>query len=171
MTDLTKKELSLVLFRSLSAYSMIEALNNLSFHFPQIAGVSDTKMYMAAFIQTLMPSLLLFIAGIVLWIISPAIARYFDKNNYKDDIKSHSYDYEPMIYSALGIFIFVNALAELSKTLVFFYGLESSSMSYELKVGVKNSSVISSLIQIAFGLWLVFGSGKISKFLKSLRRK
>jgi hypothetical protein len=172
----TKKEFAVVLFKVLSIYSFIQALYIIAerFPYPYWTGSYGDKLLVA--IQASASAMLLVIFGLIIWWQSAAIASSIFKSEKTDEIGAiEPYEIHMIAFSSVGLYFLCDSLPNIVRLIIFLYQINTIKGYPGLQVdpgllGEKYSFLIYSIIQTIIGIWLLFGSRGIVKFIRSMRR-
>jgi len=163
----TKKDLAITIFKALSIYSIIQALGVVAYRLPFLFNNNDFEYNSLIIIQILASSLLLVIGALAIWYLSPVLVEsIFHSTNVDEEHRLSSHDFHRVAFSAIGLFTIVDALPGIAYTTLFYYQIMSLSNIDKGIIAERNSSLISLLLQTGLGLWLLFGSRGIVKYVR-----
>jgi hypothetical protein len=165
------KKIAITIFRALSIYSIVKSIEIVAYRLPIISNINDLHYSLLTIIQVIASSLLLVVGAFIIWYLSPIFADSIFKHKVADDeYKFSSNDIHVIIFSAIGMFIIVEALPGIVRIILFYYQIESLSMVDKALIADRNSSLISLILQFILGLWLLLGSHGIINLVR-LKRK
>jgi len=167
LSNLTNKYFAITLFKALSVYLFIRAIEYFVYNLPFLFGTENHSALVI--IQVIAQPMLFLICGFALWCSAPLLAS-FNGNSSGSDVKAEmsSKNIQIIVFSAIGIFILFNSIPEIIQAAVY-YSIGSFALDKQTMTS-RNSLVISLIIKIALGLWLLFGSRGIVKIIRSVRR-
>ncbi len=167
-------EMSILLTRILSIYTLAEAIGQFQIATFQIAasknsynaGVSQS----VSLISAIIPILLLLGLAIFLWVAANIIGNHMTQGMVDLNVSSQiSYNTLEVIgFSVIGLFIVVQAIPNVTENL-FSYWLIDSQMGQGMNIRAKVRMFVS-IIQILIGLSLIFGSKGLVGLLVRIRQ-
>jgi hypothetical protein len=177
--NMTKREIAALICKVLGIYAFIGALNSLPFVFmPAVTSMvnassgatpTDSATRLGAIINAL-PVVLHILAGLFLWLGADNLARRMVKD--ADTVAQSVIGQEVQIvaFSSLGLFTLLQAVPRVGQIVTNFYILsqQDALMRREFK-GLTAPDIVGLLIQLALGLWLLFGTSGLVKMLQSFR--
>lgn len=163
---MTKKEIANLSFKVLSLYAVIKAIDKLSplINYIYEYGLSDilNLIIFAA------PMVLLFLCGGLLWFVAPLLASLISKSTVSEDNSDASLlSIQIIAFSVVGLYIISNSLPVFVRIIIWHFTITSYSTR---EVSPLLGDILSSLVQVVLGLWLLFGSRGLVNFVNSMRR-
>lgn len=117
------------------------------------------------YVASIFPSILVFLAGIILWFIAPYLANSTFRPAQGEEKEQVSLEsIHGVAFSLAGLFLIATSFREIVEYVV--YGILKASPAYGYPV---TSLIITALVKIVFGLWLIFGSKGIVKAILKFR--
>jgi len=114
--------------------------------------------------------ILITICGIVLWYQAPLFAySIFGTSASVDTTAASLADIQVTAFSIIGLLVIANAISDVTSVGTVEYLIASYSAADEMRK-IRNVYIAFSLVKIAFGMWLLFGSRGIFNFIRSMRR-
>lgn len=163
---MTKKEIATLSFKVLSLYAFINAIDRLSTAIYYAYRLSEIGV--PAFIIYAAPVLLLALCGGLLWFIAPLLASSISKSTAPEDSAAASLlSIQAVAFSIVGLYMIADSLPRIVRSTIWHFTSASLSMG---KSSPLFGDIMGSLVQIAIGLWLLFGSRGIVNFIGSMRR-
>jgi hypothetical protein len=163
---MTKKEIATLSFRVLSLYAFIKAIEHLStvIYYAYQVGETDVPFFMTYAV----PVLLLALCGVILWFSSPLLASSISKTAASEDNSAASLlSIQTVAFSIVGLYMIADSLPPLIRSAIWHFTSGSVVLGRNSPLfGV----VAGSLIEIAIGLWLLFGSRGLVNFIAAMRR-
>ena len=121
----------------------------------------------ANFIARILPSILFFISGFVLWFTAPSLANLvFKQKPDQEKIQVSLEGFQAVVFSVAGLFLFATSFSEIVEYIVVYGTFPSHT---ESKSGFLHLIIIASL-KIVLGLWLILGSKGIVNGIRFLNR-
>ena len=118
------------------------------------------------YIASILPSILIFLTGIILWFIAPYLANtIFNPRQDEEKMRVSIESFHSVAISLGGLFVFVRSFSGIIEYIVFQGYMASSTGKYRL-----NSAIVAAGVQMIFGLWLILGSKGIVKGIRAIRR-
>ena len=161
---MTKKEIATLSFKVLSLYAFIKAIDKLTYltidmyeyRFKDI-GVLDYMIFAS-------PVVLLLLCGGLLWFIAPLLASSISRSTVSEDNSATSLlSIQMVAFSVIGLYMLADSLPTLVRATIWYFIMTGSRSPLA-------GDIIGSLVKIVLGLWLLFGSRGIVKFISSMRR-
>ncbi len=163
---MTKKEIAMLSFKVLSLYAFLKAIDKLStaiyyaYRVDEI-GVPFVMVYIA-------PMLLFVLCGGLLWFLSPLLASSISKStDHEDNSAASLFDIQSVAFSIVGLYMIADSLPHIVRSTIWHFTSDSLSMG---KSSPLFGDVAGSLVEIAIGLWLLFGSRGLVNFITAMRR-
>jgi hypothetical protein len=166
----TKKDIAAILFRGLSIYSFVKATEILSDKFIYFFNAQNYSFMIL--IQMIGPPSLLVICGVIIWHVSPNIAAHLSNPSCQDEKYGFSLnDVQDLAFSAIGLFLIVNAIPDIVYGIGFYYGIVSQSRADKNLAYVSGNTYLAALvIKFVLGIWLLIGSHGIGKIVRAMHR-
>ena len=166
----TKRDITVILFRCLSIYSFVKAIEFFSGKFSYFFNRENYSI--AIFVQLIGPSVLLLICGVIIWYLAPVIATKVSKAVGQDDTYGFSLkDVHDIAFSAIGLFIIVITIPDFVQAIGFYYTIAFLSVGEKtLAYATQTSYLISLIIKFLLGIWLLIGSHRIVNIVRAMRR-
>jgi len=162
-----------VLIKILGIYSLINSINYVAFFLEPflISQYASKTILDFTYLLTAVPFILYLAVGVLLIVFSSPISNtLFSKENDKKEIRLTSIDFEPIIFSAVGIYILINSLSKIAQISSNAVMMNKASQEIGLKIQISiKASLISFSLELVLGVSLVIFSIKISKLLNRLR--
>jgi len=166
---MNKRETAILSFKVLSFYAFIEAIGKFSDSVYFILNGIRDKSFVANFLFTLVPPILLILCGILLWFIAPSLATKIFKPSFQEDKTEMSLVDIPIIaFSVVGISLLASALPPLASLIFVLYTVAAGEM--ELRQILIND-VIVVLLRFILGSWLLFDSRSIVNYVYRKNKK
>jgi hypothetical protein len=167
----TRDGASIALFRALSVYTFIRALELFSQNLTHFLGPKN-HITLSTVIETITPVVLLVIGGLLIWHLAPKIAASISKSAGGNDKWGLSLgEIYNIVFCVTGIFLLVDGLPLLVRTVVFIYQIEPLSRVDNLMRAERNSWIAISLLKLGLGFWLLLGSRGIAEFVRRKNAK
>ena len=176
---MTKHEVAALLCKVLGIYALLSALNALPLLFaPALFALSNssasatpaTSVARLSWLISALPVLLDIGAALFLWLSADNLARAMVKNGESSAEPIISRDVQTLVFSALGVFTLLQAIPRAGQiaTTLYLVSQQDVLLRREFK-GASAPDIVALLLQLALGLWLVFGAAGLAKGLQKLR--
>jgi hypothetical protein len=170
--SMTSRSISALAFRVLALLAVLAAIGPGARNLPLMVQTwpydaeGGSPLLMAASIVA--PIVLPLVFGGLLWLVADRLAQNVVHDAGTDP--SLSYDaLQELAFSIIGLALVAFAIPDLSK-LVYYYWQLSTSVGVQLGNDVaRKAALIGVTVQIALGLWLVFGAAGFASLLRRLR--
>jgi len=167
----TRDGVSVALFRALSIYTFVRGLELFSQNLTHFLGPNN-HITLRAVIDTITPVVLLVIGGLLIWHLAPRIEASISKSAGGTPKWELSLDeVYTIVFCVTGIFLLVDGLPLLVRTVVFIYQIEPYSRVDNLMRAERNSWIAISLLKLGLGFWLLLGSRGITEFVQRKKSK
>jgi len=169
--EMTNRDIALLSFKILAIFAFIRAVE-LSSKVIQYFYEEATEGYIWIGLQVLLPPVLLILIGIILWIFAPNLSRYVfasSDSNKKSEAVSYT-ELQTIIFSAFGLIVIVDSLPLLIRSIIAIFMFKVYSISGKESVLQRNIYLLFTALKTVIGIWLLFGSRGVVKFVQSLRR-
>ena len=121
----------------------------------------------AKFVAAILPSILFFLSGIVLWFTTPHFANsVFKPKPDQEMIQASLEDFQAVAFSVAGLFLFATSFSQIVEYVVYYGTFPSHS---EGKSEFLHLIIIAAL-KVALSVWLILGSKGIVNGIRFLRR-
>ena len=163
--NMTKREIATLSFKVLSLYAFMKAIDKLSTliyyaYRLSVTGIPNFIIYVA-------PVLLFFLCGGLLWFLSPLLASSISKSTVPEDNAAASLlSIQAVAFSVVGLYMLADSLPAIVRSTIWHF---TSASLYMGKSSPLLGDIMGSLVQIVLGLWLLFGSRGLVKFINSMR--
>jgi len=165
---MTKREIAILSFKVLSVYAFVQAIQN-SYYilyyliYKNQLGLADNW---GAALRAI-PPLLSAICGIGLWYAAPLLAKFIFKSEAPGDgTQASLVNVQTTAFSVVGLFLLATGFPNLVNVVLVI--LTSSSVQGSSRALIHEIFVF--VFKIALGLWLLFGSHGLVKFIRSMQR-
>jgi hypothetical protein len=163
--NMTKREVATLSFKVLSLYAFIKAIDKLPMLINYMYKYDFSEAGLRGFMLFAAPMLLLLLCGGLLWFMAPFLASLLSKSSISvDDSAASLLDIQMVAFSVIGLYMLADSLPALVRSTIFHFGYVSRGD--DPFVG----EIMASLVKIAIGLWLLFGSRGLINFIRSMRR-
>jgi hypothetical protein len=165
----TGRDIAIIVLRCLSIYSFVKATELLSDKFAYFF-IRENYTFVK-FIQIMGPSAILVACGVIIWLVSPAIASRMLMGRSEDEKHAVSLNnIQNLVFSAMGLFLIVTVIPEIVNRIGFlyaiaFYSTGAKGVAYATEI----SYLISLLIELSLGIWLLVGVRRIGKIIRALQ--
>jgi len=173
---MTKREIAALICKALSIYVFVITLNQLPLLFASalysmLNNSTDTPMEKVSFLASILAALPLtlnILAGLFLWMGADNLARRMVKNDDTTVQPIIGQEAQTIVFSALGLFTLLQAIPRAGQMITNFYTFsrQDALMQREF-TGSSTPDIAGLLIQLALGVWLLFGASGLSKLLRS----
>jgi hypothetical protein len=178
---MTKREVAALACRLLGIYAFLNSLNALPVVFlPFITEYSDATAAgglgsMARFwlfILNALPAALHIIAGLYLWLNADSLAGYLVSGDTDEQQMAIGQEAQVIAFSVLGLFTLLQVIPRIGQiiTNLVVIGQQDPLMQRDFR-GTTAPDIVSIIIQLALGLWLLFGSPGLVQWLRPMRTR
>ncbi len=165
---INKDTIAIIFFRFVSIYSIVKAVEffaNKSTYF-----FNPDNYTIIIVIQILTPSIIMLLCAVILWRIAPLIVlRLSNTADQEVTFEGSQDDLYEVAFSTIGLFIIVESIPEMINFVSFFSLDQSPNKSMLLLGGL--ISAIGWFGKLFLGIWLIIGTKKIIKLVRSLRHE
>jgi hypothetical protein len=180
MTHLTRYDIALIGVKLLAIYIALQAINNLPngvIMLPMMFAHPASDNISAPFLLKLVAGFFVFfplLASILLWILSGKMAQFITNSPEKISEKNEMQNIDiqaiqAMALCVIGVFVLVTAVPELVAWIYAFIYSFIKTSEFSPSRWPSTTKLIATLLQIIFGLALIFTAKNLSALLYKLR--
>lgn len=176
---MTKREIAVLICKVLGIYAFINAVNSLPLILmPFIISVANgfegtSRMEGVArwaSVVNAVPLLLNVVAGVLLWSCANGLARRMVQDEKVETPIVIGSEIQIVAFSILGLFTLLQALPRIGQLVINLYNLSrQDALMRQNFQGTTASEVVTLVIQLALGSWLLLGSSGLVRLLQSFR--
>ena len=109
----------------------------------------------------------------MIWYLSPTFASWLSKFSDKgEDAGLSSNELHSVVFSAIGLFVVVNAIPDIVYGVGYYYGIVSSTRADKEIAYVSAAAYLGSLaIKCLLGIWLLVGSHGVIKIIRTMQHE
>ena len=161
---MNKREIAVLSFKVLSFYAFIQAIGKMSDIIYQIfEGTHDETFVMNILLKSI-PLILLVFSGIILWYVAPPLANnIFKAPIHEDKTEASSIDIPMIAFSVVGLCLLSTALTNVADFIILLLSFLGTPIAETKTILIYNTFVF--LLKVVFGLWLLFDSRRIVKYV------
>jgi len=120
----------------------------------------------ARYIVAILPSILFFIFGLILWFIAPYLANSIFKPSPAEKKKRVPVEnFHSVAFSVAGLFLFATSIFQIVEYIVYDIKMANATGNNSL-----SHLIIIAIIKMVLGVWLILGSKGIVNGILALRR-
>jgi Zn-dependent protease with chaperone function len=119
----------------------------------------------ANYLAAIFPSILFFIFGLILWFVAPHLANSVFKPEPAKKSRVPLENFHSVAFSIAGLFLFATSLSAIVEYIVYDIKMANTTGSHPF-----SHVIITAIIKIVLGVWLILGSKGIVNGIRSLRR-
>jgi len=167
---MVKRDVAIILFKALSIYLFTMAIEYFADRFSNIFRYDNITN--AIIIQAIIPTIILLVGGlIILWLAPLFASSIFKSAKPNEKWEFTSYGIQVIAFSTIGLYILVNTLPDLVDTIVSHYMSGFLYWADKETITMIHCYLLSYILKILLGVWLLVGSRGIVKFVNAMRRK
>jgi len=160
---------TILVLRCFSLYLFIKAINTIADNLTYYS-THDFSISVVIF-AVIFPVLLFITAGCVLWNIAPTVAKKIISNDARSEgTDFQQTDFYNIGFSIVGLFVLVNAIPEIIYWLIHFAQSMKDRPDTRLAYWLISLTMGKEILKIAIGIWLLFGSKALVRFVMATRR-
>ena len=165
---MTNNDIAKLSFKLLAVYFVMHILYQSDNVLRYIFFSNEMAEYQKAyFILAILPSVLFFLFGIILWFIAPNLANAVFKPKSDDtNIQVSVTDFHSVAFSLAGLYLFAKSLSGIIEFIVHNFEAVKTTGSSPF-----TSLIIAAISEMIIGIWLIVGSKGIVNAIRLLRRK
>jgi hypothetical protein len=166
--NMTKRESATLCFKVMSVYAIIQATAKVSYVIYYIFTNNLSENDRLSIISWFIEPLSWLACGFVLWFIASSLALRIFKSAESESIADTSIQsIQITAFSIAGLYLVASVLPELLKSVAMDYSMRAYAVHGASPL---TGTIIISVLQIVFGLWLLLGSRGLVNFIRSTRR-
>jgi len=164
---MTSNDIAKLCFKLLAVYFVMQFIyqaENIGKYF--IYSNQIDEYVTARYIVAILPAILFFIFGLILWFIAPYLANsVFKPSPAKKRRRVPLENFHSVAFSVAGLFLLATSLSQIVEYIVYNVKLSSNTEHSPL-----THLIIIAILKIILGVWLILGSKGIVNGIRSLRR-
>ena len=119
----------------------------------------------ARYIVAILPAILFFIFGLILWFVAPHLANSIFKPEPAKKGRVPVENFHSVAFSVAGLFLFATSIPEIVSYIVYDIKMANATGSHSF-----SHVIIIALIKMVLGIWLILGSRGIVNAIRAMRR-
>ncbi len=168
---MTNRDAGLLTFRALAVYAGILAVEQAERIFRFWPDETETELLGIVYTQIFAPPLLLSVCALILWFISPILARrMFATSEIIESSTVPLADVKSLVFSAIGLLLLIDTIRDLVKTIFLIFTTIAFDTHEKDTLRQRNFLVVVTLLKLGIGSWLFLGTQGLLRVLSRLRR-
>lgn len=177
---MTQREIARLCCKVIAIYALIRAIESAAvlgwiLLGPSSSGITEWQTYVQVFFFAL-PPVVLVAMSVFLWKNAGVVAAWISGHDLQDDpdepdikpTRANSHELQAVAFATLGLWAIINALPRLID--LGFRAMIPPSSSLAVEFGLLSASrLVAISLQLAIGVWLLFGSRGLVQLLYKLR--
>lgn len=164
---MTKNDIANLCFKLLAVYFVMQL-------FYQAENIGKYLIYSnqidehvtARYIVAILPAILFFIFGLILWFVAPYLANSIFKPSPAEKKKRVPVEnFHSVAFSVAGLFLLATSISQIVEYVVYDIKMANATGGHPM-----SHVIIIALIKIVLGIWLILGSRGIVNAIRAMRR-
>lgn len=178
---MTQREIARLCCKVIAIYALIRAIESAAvlgwiLLGPSSSGITEWQTYVPVFFFFALPPVVLVAMSVFLWKNAGVVAAWISGHDLQDDpdepdikpTRANSHELQAVAFATLGLWAIINALPRLID--LGFRAMIPPSSSLAVEFGLLSASrLVAISLQLAIGVWLLFGSRGLVQLLYKLR--
>jgi len=158
------REIAILAYKVLGFYAFVEAISKSYDVVYYLLGDIPNNISANAVLLILLPPILLILCGVLLWYSAPLLADNIFKSTIQEmKTEISSADTAVIAFSVVGLFLLANSLPRIVELIFMYYDVVVAQVTENRSPLISN--IIVTLLKSILGLWFLFDSRRIAKFV------